>query len=175
MDEDEAARRRRKRRAIVLGLFLLAALLVFLFSCDPRDRMTVDGNGEAELDGTAFTINGDTAEVMSPGVVRRIDLEITNPHGETMTVTDLGITVDIVAAPRADRLHPCSVDDFTVEQPEDGLRATVPAGTTVSFSSLGVAADGWPRVGMLDRPVNQDGCKDAVVTLAYSGSGALQG
>jgi hypothetical protein len=164
---------RRNRRAVVVGLLVLALLLLYLVSCDSRIRGALDGHGEAGLDEVSFAIGGNTTEAFSPGRMVGLDLEMTNPHDVPMMVTDLAITVRAVSAPRADRAHPCSVADFAVEQPRGGLPLTVPARTTTSFSSLGVEEGLWPRVGMLDRPVNQDGCKAASLTLVYSGSGTL--
>jgi hypothetical protein len=163
--------REQSRRAVLIGLLALGALPFVLFSCEPR---VFDGGGEAALNESTFGIGGDTTQTMSPGMTVRVDVTMTNPNDRAMTVSGLVITVDRVAAPRADRLHPCSVDDFTVEQPEVDLRATVPANTFRSLSGLGVDQARWPRVGMVNRSVNQDGCKGALVTLAYSGSGTLQ-
>jgi hypothetical protein len=36
---------------------------------------------------------------------------------------------------------------------------------------MDLADESWPAVGMVDRPVNQDGCKGASVTLRYEASG----
>ncbi len=166
--------RKQSRRAILIGLLTLGILLFVLYSCGPRNRTRFDGGGEAALNEQTFGIAGDATQTMSPGVTVRIDVTMTNSNDRPMTVSGLAITIDRVTAPRADRLHPCSVDDFTVEQPEVDLRATVPANTLRSLSSLGVDQERWPRVGMVNRSVNQDGCKGALVTLVYSGSGTLQ-
>ena len=47
---------------------------------------------------------------------------------------------------------------------------TLPAGQTRTLSQLGVADADRPQVEMLDRPWNQDACKNAAITLDYSGS-----
>jgi hypothetical protein len=169
----EVQTKHRTRRTVLIGLVLLVLLLVWLFSCHSTQRLGFDGDGRADLGDTSFTINGDTTEAMSPGLMVGIDLRLTNGHARRMQVSDLAVAVASVSAPRADPLHPCSVADFAVVQPAGDLQASVPAHTTSSFSSLGVAHDRWPQVGMLDRSVNQDGCKGAIVTLSYSGSGTL--
>ena len=104
----------------------------------------------------------------------RVDLTMSNPHEVAMTVSGLTITVDSITAPHADGHHLCSVDDFMVEQPANGLRLVLPAGTSRSLSGLGIDHERWPRIGMVNRPLNQDGCKGALVALSYAGSGALQ-
>jgi hypothetical protein len=45
-------------------------------------------------------------------------------------------------------------------------------GTASTLSDLDVPDHDRPAIGMHDRPVNQDGCKAAVITLAYEASGA---
>jgi hypothetical protein len=176
MDEPGKDTGRRKLRAVLIGLALVALLLVLLFACGTRDKAALDGagDGDAELGDVSFTIDGDSTEAMSPGLTVGIDVHLTNAHRQEMLVSHLAVAMESVSAPEADPLHPCSVADFTIVQPAADLLATVPAHTTSSFSALGVAEDRWPRVGMLDRSVNQDGCQGALVTLAYSGSGTLQ-
>lgn len=151
----------------------VGALLSLLFRCDPTSRLAWDGRDLIRSDDSHFDIGGDTARVLAPGVVVHLDLAMTNPHDQAMTVTDLVVAVDGVTAPLADRHHPCSVDDYMVEQMGADVRATVPRGAQRSLSDLGIDPQEWPRVGMVDRSVNQDGCKGAVVTLSYSAAGAV--
>jgi hypothetical protein len=42
--------------------------------------------------------------------------------------------------------------------------------STVSLIALGFAAPELPLVSMLNRPVNQDGCKAASFSLAFAGT-----
>jgi hypothetical protein len=171
---DRQQDRRREKRTLLLGLLALGLLSLFLFRCEPSNRMPLGDGGHAEIDDSEFGIGGDTTQAISPGMSVPIDLTITNPHDVAISVSDLAVTVDRVNAPDADRRRPCSVDDFAVEQPFGDLQATVPAEAVRSLSSLGVQQDRWPRVGMVNRPVNQDGCKSAVVTLTFTGSGTLR-
>jgi hypothetical protein len=46
----------------------------------------------------------------------------------------------------------------------------LPAGTS-DLAKLGVPAASWPRLTMLNRSVNQDGCKGAVVRLRFKARG----
>jgi len=46
---------------------------------------------------------------------------------------------------------------------------TLPARTTTRLSALGIPARQWPHIAMLDRPVNQDGCKRATLSLSFTG------
>jgi hypothetical protein len=46
----------------------------------------------------------------------------------------------------------------------------VPAGQIRTLTQLGVANPDKPQVEMLDQPWNQDACKNATITLDYSGT-----
>jgi hypothetical protein len=75
-----------------------------------------------------------------------------------------------VEAPRATGALPCTAGDFTVVQFAGAYPLRVGPQATVHLSDLGVAAARGPQLRMLDRPVNQDGCQGATVTLSYSGA-----
>ena len=187
-----------KRRRLVLLLclaLLIAALMCALFHLllRPGNTATATGRGTggagsadsptATGRGTgsarqadpsrSFTIKGDAARLISPGVMAPLDLSLTNPNNVSMSVAGLIVTVQRVSAPNADAAHPCTVGDFTVNQVSRGLKVTVAARGTSALSSLGVARASLPAVGMLKRSVNQDGCKGASLTLGYAASGTL--
>jgi hypothetical protein len=130
---------------------------------DPSRPLTISG-GTPESEGSA-------TEPISPGIRAPLDLKFSNPHDFPMSVTDLRVSVQKVSAPNADDAHPCAVSDFTVHQAPSGLQITAAAGSTSTLSRLGIARTKWPQVGMLNRSANQDGCKEASLTLAYTASG----
>jgi hypothetical protein len=121
----------------------------------------------------SFIIEGTAAETISPGVRAPLDLRLTNPHADPMSVTDLRVTVQKVSAPNADNAHPCTVGDFVVDQAASGIEITVGPRATSTLADLGIPHAKQPRVGMLNTSVNQDGCKGASLTLAYAASGTL--
>jgi hypothetical protein len=100
-----------------------------------------------------------------------IDLAFTNSHDFPVSLTGITVIVRKVDAPNADAGHSCAVADFTVDQSPADFRVTLPARTTSSLSALNFPRAMWPRMGMLNRPVNQDGCKGAALTLRYTASG----
>lgn len=155
---------------------VVAALLVM--SDDPDGAgvpgVGADGQADVRLVGRSFTISGDADRPLSPGRSAPIDLEVENPFGDPLRVDELRVRVRAVRAPRADERHPCTRRDFRVRQLRTGFAVIVPAGATRSLDRLGVARSAWPRVRMVNRPVNQDGCKGASITLAYDGSGSLR-
>jgi len=157
----------------VMVVLTLVSLLCFVFSGSIRVPSAGDGNRGAGPDSStaAFTIHGNAAELISPGVEAFIDLEFTNPHDFPISVTELGVTVRDVSAPNADDIHRCAVGDFTVDQAPSSVRITLSARSTTTLSGLGIARTTWPRVGMRDRSFNQDGCKGASLALNYTAFG----
>lgn len=169
---------------VVLG-FVLAVLLGLLLGrvADSRPMASANGNitgtgdgpGGAEVANSSksFTLRGDAANPISPGLMAPLDLTFTNRHDGPVAVTDLRVTVRGVRAPNADDAHPCAVGDFAVDQASNDLSITVPARGTSTLSGLDLSRAKWPQVGMVERSVNQDGCKGASLTLVYSASGTL--
>jgi len=99
---------------------------------------------------------------------------MTNPHDVAMSVTDLRVRVQKLSAPNADPARPCPLGDFVVVQASSSRKITLAPRSARTLSGLGIPRASWPTVGMFNRPVNQDGCKGASLTLSYSGSGTLE-
>lgn len=117
-----------------------------------------------------FMISGTPEGELAPGGSAPVDLVLTNPHAFTVSVTSLHVGVRRIRAPRADAGHPCTARDFELAQ-FSGPGFELPAASTTRLGRLGLAAARWPRVSMRDRPLNQDGCKGASLTLGYRGAG----
>jgi hypothetical protein len=161
----------------VVGWVLVVLGLIFALHLVSPGSIPImgpgDGNGSAGLEAPseAFTIDGNVAELISPGVKANIDLKFSNPHDFAVAVTAVGVTVREVSAPNADVTHRCAIGDFVVDQASGSAEILLAARSTSTLSGLGIARARWPRVGMRDRSVNQDGCKGASLTLAYTASG----
>ena len=119
---------------------------------------------------SAFTISGSLPGLLTPGAEAPLDLLLSNRQGSEITISSLSVQVGAVAGPQSDPTHPCSANDFSVEQFSGATGFTLPASTSSSLSELGFAAADWPEVSMLNLPVNQDGCKQASLTLSFSGT-----
>jgi hypothetical protein len=167
--------KRISRRVIVLGavLVLLATIFLVLHNCGVRISGNGMGNADTDRPG-AVRIDGNAVEPVSPGVTVPLDLTFTNPHDTVVSITTLTVAVDGVDAPNSDAIHACPLDDFTVDQAPLDLRITLAARATNSLSDLGLPPHMWPHLGMVNRPVNQDGCKGASLTLTYTASGPGQ-
>jgi hypothetical protein len=101
-----------------------------------------------------------------------VNATLTNPAAVELSVSSLAVSVSAVSAPNADAAHPCSVRDFAAVQFSGAYGFIVPASSTTSLAAIGLEPAQWPAVEMLDRPVNQDGCKGATLTLSYSANAA---
>jgi hypothetical protein len=160
------------RRALA---WLVAALLVCLgaWGVFRGARDDDGGSGRAGVDGSSasFTISGNAAAHIAPGVQAALDLVLTNPQDVPMSVDALHVTVQAVIAPNADESHPCGAHDFALDQASSRLVLSLPAHSRSSLSSLGVPGASQPQVGMVNRAVDQGGCKGASLTLAYTASG----
>jgi hypothetical protein len=154
---------------VVLGGLILV-LLVRIGERAEREWLVHEGARSGEA---AFTISGDVADPILPGETAAIDLEFVNRHSIALSVSDIEVSIRRVAAPHADRTHPCGLADFSVEQVPHDTDISVPAGEKRRLSELGLPREFWPRLVLLNRPVNQDGCKGASLVLSYSAAGAL--
>ena len=123
--------------------------------------------------GKPFSISGNLSGPLAPGVTRPLDLTLTNPNKKQISVTNLTVTVQSVVRTSYAVSHnqPCGLADYKVTQYGGSYPLTVPGSGSASLSGLGIPSSGWPKVAMLDTATNQDGCKGATLTLAYSGSG----
>jgi hypothetical protein len=137
------------------------------FSARPAphaQQVWVDGPGVSR--GTPLRISGTIEGAYSPGVFVPVNVSILNPNPRAATFGRITLKISAILAPRADHAHPCTRLDFEIRQmPEMTLR--VPARRSVDLAGLGLPTRSWPQLGMRNLPLNQDGCKDAWLTLLY--------
>lgn len=113
-----------------------------------------------------FPITGTPNRTLAPGApAGAINLSLTNPFNAAMTVTGLGVTVT-----GTDKAG-CGANNFAVTAYGGPASLTVPPNSTRTLQQLGVAEAQWPKVQLVNLPVNQDACKNAAVSLQYSGVG----
>jgi hypothetical protein len=127
--------------------------------------------GESAPGGSNFSISGSLPGVLAPGVTQPLDLALANPGTEEISISSLLVSIGQINAPQSDATHPCSLDDFSVAQLSGAYGFKVGPSQTRTLSELGFPEEEWPQVTMLDRAVNQDGCKGASLTFSYTGSG----
>jgi hypothetical protein len=111
-----------------------------------------------------FSISGNAGSILYPGKTSDVNLTLTNPNSFVIRVTALGVSVEEQTTNAA-----CSgTQNFTTS----ALVGTidVPGNTTATLSQLGVSAPRLPKITFMNKPVNQDACKNVTVTLQYGGT-----
>lgn len=111
-----------------------------------------------------FPVSGRVEQRFFPGATRSLNLVIGNPYNFPIRVTAVAITVDATTGqPGCDGPTNLSVTQGLA------VPVDVPRNSTHSLLELGVDADDWPRLTMPNLPVNQDACKNATFSLAFTG------
>jgi hypothetical protein len=118
----------------------------------------------------AFTIAGALPHLLTPGTGEPLNLTLTNLESTDLAIADLNVRVASVSGPQRSSTHTCEPDDFSVEQFSGTPGFTLPAASSADLGELGFEPSEWPTVSMLDRPVNQDGCKGASLSLSFTGT-----
>jgi hypothetical protein len=120
----------------------------------------------------SFGVTGTVSGLLAPGTSRAIELQISNPTGKNIAVTNLSVAISqVVRTPEAVAANlPCTTADYVLSQFSGQYPFTAPAGSS-SLLSLGVPQSQWPRIKMLDTDLLQDGCKGATLHFSYSGMG----
>ncbi len=120
--------------------------------------------------GVKVRVTGVTLGQLRPGTSAQVALTLQNPNKHAVRMMKVRVKIVKIVAPHADDAHTCTTADFAVKQmPRAILR--VPARRTTTLAAMGVPAAVWPRLTMLNRPLNQDGCKDAQLTLRFKARG----
>lgn len=115
----------------------------------------------------AFGISGALASMPVPGTIVPVVVSLTNPHAFPIVVSGLSVRLDRITGQGVRR---CGPADFAVHQFSGEYGFVLGALRTSTLSQLGLRPPAWPQVAMLDRPVNQDGCKGVHLTLSITGT-----
>jgi len=137
-------------------------------SATARARVTISNAQSANFD-----IGAEPTRPMAPGISVPLDLTLTNPQSSEIAISDLGVRVSAVTAPGSSATRPCTGEDFAVVPFSGAYGFRVAAGDTTTLSELGFPVEQHPQLKMIDRPVNQDGCKGASLALAYDGTSTM--
>jgi hypothetical protein len=120
--------------------------------------------------GVKVKITGAAQGQLRPGTSAPIAIRLQNPNKHKVQMKRVRVKITGITAPNADAAHPCTTADFAVRQmPRLTLR--VPAKRTTDLAALGVPMEAWPSLTMLNRPLNQDGCKGAELKLRFKARG----
>jgi hypothetical protein len=120
----------------------------------------------AQTPGRPFTIASTTMPLLSPGVFAPLDLLLSNPNNQRLSVTNITVSVSSPASTG------CTSDNFAAVQYRGTYPFVLPAGAERARLSTvsGTAPELLPRVGMVNLDRNQDVCKAASVVLTFTGS-----
>jgi hypothetical protein len=125
-------------------------LTTVVASAEAADGVPVETSG--------FMIGGDVRRPLVPGSRVPVNLRLTNTMHHDLRVNRLTITVTGRPA------------DFVVRPARLDRPVRLDAGVRGTLRSLRLAPWRWPRIGMLNLPVNQDDCKGVELTLSFGGS-----
>ncbi len=151
--------------------FLAAGMLVTLvvLAVSPARSGLLSLLSSRGAEQGSFHIAGDAIGLVYPGGPSvPIDLAVTNTGGSAITVRSVAVKITGVSSAGCDTLS------FSVASQLAGT-LSVAAGSTVSLSQAGVPSGRWPRIAMLDTATDQDGCRGAVIHLAYTGTATSAG
>lgn len=111
-----------------------------------------------------FGVSGELGRTLRPGTGGPLNLVLTNPHRFDVRVRSLVVEL------RARTTKPgCSGrGNYAITQFQGRYPLVLSPGST-PLSTLRPDSATWPRVAMRDLPVNQDACRGARLSLAYSG------
>jgi hypothetical protein len=115
--------------------------------------------------GQPFTIAGGYGGLLYPGKTAALALRVSNPNGQPILVTSLVVTIQ-PGSSKAGCDGPGNLQ-ITASNVSDANPLSVPANGSVTLPSGSVSA---PQVTMRNLATNQDACKGALFTFAYSGS-----
>ncbi len=119
------------------------------------------------------TVAGNAASPLYPGAApSRLDLIIFNHRDAPVLVKHLTVTIKTVEAPHNSASSKCTSADFAARA-YGGPPFLAPVGTSTLRKDR-VPERLWPTLQMLDLPVNQDGCAEARLKLAYNSIFATQ-
>jgi hypothetical protein len=121
--------------------------------------------------GVKVKVTGAAQGQLRPGASAPIVLRFQNPNRHKVQMKRVRVKISEIVAPHADAAHPCTKADFAIRQMPRRTLLRVPARRTIDLAAMRVPATDWPVLTMLNRPLNQDGCKDAQLKLKFKARG----
>ena len=158
-------------RSASRGTVILAALCALAGGGTVAVTTAASGQQPVNPGHQPFSISGDLAGKLAPGSPPLpLNLVLRNTNNQAIAISVLTVAVTGSSAGAA-----CDATNFRTTQYTGRYPLTIGANQTASLTQLGVATTALPQVGMVDRPVNQDRCRNVTVSLAYTGTGQGQG
>jgi hypothetical protein len=152
-----------KRRGLVLAGATLALALAGVALAFWTGGGTGSGSGSAAGAQTPLTANQTTAlTAMYPGdSAQTISGNFDNSNSGPIHVSSVSVSIASVTKAVGAPAGTCDATDFTLANTTMSVNAEVPAGN-------GQGAFTGATIKFNDKPTNQDACKGATVSLAYT-------
>ena len=111
----------------------------------------------------SLVVSGNLSTPLAPGASTYVNLVLTNTYATPVILKSHDLRVDL-----SDNSPSCSVvTNFWVRHGTI-VDVTVPANTTTTLSALGIPMVDWPKIQMLNLPINQDDCQGVTLSLTYT-------
>jgi hypothetical protein len=111
-----------------------------------------------------FQVDAVTVTALAPETSAALEVSVTNPNDVALAIIRLTAVVAAVHAAGA-----CGAENFTLHQFSGAYGFVIAGHSTARLAQLGIRSAQWPQITMVNRDVNQDGCRDAVVTIRFAG------
>ena len=121
--------------------------------------------------GYKVKVTGAAQGQLSPGISVPIALTFQNPNKHRVQMKRVRVKITGISAPNANAAHPCTTADYAVKQMQRKVVLRVRGKRTTNLAAMHIPMDSWPWLTMLNRPLNQDGCKGAQLTLKFKARG----
>jgi hypothetical protein len=148
-------------RVVIIVALILVLIVILVMDFAGKSLLTADED---------FTINGiiPNTSPLYPGTSQPVDLSITNPNPEALTVASGSLSVGISTTP-----HPpstsCPASWYALTK--GNWSVSVPAGATRTLSSLGVTTGNLPVISMIETHTDQSACEGATLTFTWGARG----
>jgi hypothetical protein len=121
--------------------------------------------------GHKVKITGAAHGQLRPGTSAPIALTFQNPNKHRVKMNRVRVKISGVIAPNADAAHPCTAADYAIRQMPRKTLLKIRGKRTTALAATKIPMESWPWLTMLNRPLNQDGCKGAEVRLKFKARG----
>ena len=127
---------------------------------DPAGNVSGSASYNWKVTNIGFTVTGNAAGLLYPGVWRQLPLQLVNPHNFTIFVES--IVVAVSGAPGG-----CAAAniEFVQSSASTASPVTVPANSTAA-----VPVAKQPQIRLKNLSTDQDTCKNVSFSLSYSGT-----
>ena len=121
--------------------------------------------------GHKVKVTGAAQGQLHPGTSAPIALTFQNPNKHKVKMKRVRVKISGVIAPNADAAHPCTAADYAIRQMPRKTVLKVRGKRTTTLATMRLPMESWPWLTMLNRPLNQDGCKGAEIRLKFKARG----